>query len=183
MARVRNAEVDPDLREVDFGRWEGLSFREIASADPELVDRWARFDLDFSASEATLSILDDAGPGQSVVFKGGAGDDSFVGGEGNDRLDGGAGSDSLQGGGGSDLFVLRAADAAEILDFADVIEDFEVSADSLGLAGGLTVQDIAISETAGGDAVIALQSTGAYLAVLQGVSAADIDSEDITPVA
>ena len=29
------------LREVDFGRWEGLSFQEIASNDPELVEQWA----------------------------------------------------------------------------------------------------------------------------------------------
>jgi alpha-ribazole phosphatase len=29
------------LREVDFGRWEGLSFQEIASSDPERVEQWA----------------------------------------------------------------------------------------------------------------------------------------------
>jgi len=46
-----DAAIDPDLREVDFGRWEGLSFGEIARADPKLVDRWARFDLDFSFPE------------------------------------------------------------------------------------------------------------------------------------
>ncbi len=42
------AEIDPGLREVDFGRWEGLSFEEITASDPELVDRWAQFDPDFS---------------------------------------------------------------------------------------------------------------------------------------
>lgn len=41
-------EMDPDLREVDFGRWEGMSFEEIRERDPKAVDRWARFDPDFA---------------------------------------------------------------------------------------------------------------------------------------
>lgn len=42
-----DAEIDGDLREIDFGRWEGLSFSEIAATDPEAVERWARLDPDF----------------------------------------------------------------------------------------------------------------------------------------
>ena len=34
-------EIVDDLREVDFGRWEGKNFSEIAESDPELVARWA----------------------------------------------------------------------------------------------------------------------------------------------
>lgn len=34
-------EIVDDLREVDFGRWEGKSFAEISASDPELVSRWA----------------------------------------------------------------------------------------------------------------------------------------------
>ena len=41
-------EVDEDLREVDFGRWEGKAFDEIAAEDPEAVDRWAEFSHDFA---------------------------------------------------------------------------------------------------------------------------------------
>ena len=37
-----------NLREVDFGRWEGLSFAEIAAADSGLVDRWASGDPSFA---------------------------------------------------------------------------------------------------------------------------------------
>jgi broad specificity phosphatase PhoE len=41
-------ELEPDFREVDFGRWEGLTREEIAAADPELFAIWqrdlARFD-------------------------------------------------------------------------------------------------------------------------------------------
>jgi broad specificity phosphatase PhoE len=40
-------ELDRDLREVDFGDWEGLSFPDIAGKDPAAVDRWARFEPGF----------------------------------------------------------------------------------------------------------------------------------------
>jgi broad specificity phosphatase PhoE len=40
--------VLPELREIDFGRWENRSFAEAAAADPGLVDRWAAFDADFA---------------------------------------------------------------------------------------------------------------------------------------
>jgi alpha-ribazole phosphatase len=33
-------EVDPDLREVDFGRWEGLTFTEAAQREPETLKQW-----------------------------------------------------------------------------------------------------------------------------------------------
>lgn len=33
-------EVEPDLIETDFGRWEGLTFGEAAEQDPELHSRW-----------------------------------------------------------------------------------------------------------------------------------------------
>lgn len=39
--------IDPDLREIDFGRWEGMGFSEIVAADPAAVDRWAGLDQDF----------------------------------------------------------------------------------------------------------------------------------------
>ncbi len=43
-----NVEVDPDLREVDFGRWEALTFDEIAAKDPEMIERWTRWEEDFA---------------------------------------------------------------------------------------------------------------------------------------
>jgi broad specificity phosphatase PhoE len=33
--------ADPDLREIDFGSWEGLDFQQIAAADPERVEAWS----------------------------------------------------------------------------------------------------------------------------------------------
>ncbi len=44
-------EIVEDLREIDFGRWEGLSFAEICATDGELVDRWAQGATDFAFPE------------------------------------------------------------------------------------------------------------------------------------
>lgn len=41
-------EINPDLREIDFGNWEGMTFDQIRDADPSSVDRWAHFDPDFA---------------------------------------------------------------------------------------------------------------------------------------
>jgi alpha-ribazole phosphatase len=39
--------VDPDLREIDFGRCECRTFAEAAAEDPGLSERWAAFTADF----------------------------------------------------------------------------------------------------------------------------------------
>ncbi len=41
-------EIDADLREIDFGQWEGKTFAEISAAEPERVTRWAEFSGDFA---------------------------------------------------------------------------------------------------------------------------------------
>lgn len=46
-----NFSFDPDLREIDFGRWEGMDFAEILAADPAAVDRWATLAEDFAFSD------------------------------------------------------------------------------------------------------------------------------------
>jgi broad specificity phosphatase PhoE len=40
--------VDPDLREIDFGRWENRTFAEAVADSPETMKRWAAFDPDFA---------------------------------------------------------------------------------------------------------------------------------------
>jgi broad specificity phosphatase PhoE len=37
--------------EVDFGRWEGMTFTQLAAQDPAEVDRWAAFAEDFAFPE------------------------------------------------------------------------------------------------------------------------------------
>lgn len=48
-------QFDPDLREIDFGRWEGKTFAEIEAQDTELVQHWASGtdDFCFPGGEAT----------------------------------------------------------------------------------------------------------------------------------
>jgi len=41
-------DIDSDLREIDFGRWEGTGFTEIAAIDPAAVEHWAALDEDFA---------------------------------------------------------------------------------------------------------------------------------------
>ena len=42
-----SAVVDSDLREINFGDWEGKTFREICAEDPEKVNAWAALSPDF----------------------------------------------------------------------------------------------------------------------------------------
>lgn len=37
-----------DIREADFGDWEGVCFKDIAKRDPEATAKWASFDPEFS---------------------------------------------------------------------------------------------------------------------------------------
>lgn len=43
--------IDPDLREIDFGRWEGMAFDEIQKAFPGEMVSWAELSADFSFPE------------------------------------------------------------------------------------------------------------------------------------
>ena len=50
--------VDPDLREVDFGDWEGKTFAEISEAFPAEVERWSAFDgFAFPGGESVAHFL------------------------------------------------------------------------------------------------------------------------------
>lgn len=55
-----SVEFDPDLREVDLGLWEGLSFAEISKSWPADVARWAQFapDFKFPGGEAVAAFLE-----------------------------------------------------------------------------------------------------------------------------
>jgi len=43
-----HVEINPDLREMDFGRWEGMTFDQIQQSDPDAVRQWAAYDPGFS---------------------------------------------------------------------------------------------------------------------------------------
>jgi len=42
IARGRPVEIEERLRELDYGRWEGLTYAEMQAHDPELRARWER---------------------------------------------------------------------------------------------------------------------------------------------
>ena len=43
--------MDPELREIDFGRWEGLAFDDISEKFPDEVKKWSDFEMDFAFPE------------------------------------------------------------------------------------------------------------------------------------
>lgn len=91
----------------------------------------------------------DGGNGRDSLFggfgadllSGGNGRDFIVGGRGagEDTLIGGAGRDTLLGGQGADLFVLALGQGR------DVIEDFQVDQDVLGLSEGITMEQLGVT--------------------------------------
>jgi Ca2+-binding RTX toxin-like protein len=103
------------------------------------------------------------GDGKDTLY-GGIDNDILLGGEGDDFLSGDLGDDTLIGGNGRDVFILQAGQGK------DVIEDFQVSQDSLGLTGGLVfnqLQIVALSDST----LIKIASSGEVLATLVGVNA------------
>lgn len=108
---------------------------------------------------------------------GGSGDDMVEGGQGQDILRGGAGSDSLSGGvdednlwggAGSDVFVFSAGDGTG----RDVIRDFELGVDMIGLSG-LAVADIVDT---GNHALVTFDNGGE--ALIRGINASELDLGD-----
>ena len=89
--------------------------------------------------------------GNDIVL-GGKGNDFLVSGSGNDTLVGGLGRDFLAALGdsgslkigGSNLYVLQAESGVRDVNNADLIVGFRQPLDKIGLAGGLTVNDIVL---------------------------------------
>ncbi|NJK37633.1 MAG: cadherin-like domain-containing protein, partial [Oscillatoriales cyanobacterium SM2_3_0] len=109
------------------------------------------------------------GKGGNDQLFGNEGNDRIWGDGGDDLIDGGLGNDRLYGdsgniSGGFDTFVLAEGGGT------DTIFDFEVGIDSLGLATGLTVEELTIS-TVGNNTEIVLN--GEVLAILKDVRVED----------
>ncbi|MEG5018373.1 Ig-like domain-containing protein [Microcoleus sp. B4-C2] len=106
--------------------------------------------------------------GNDTLF-GGADNDTLTGGKGNDLLDGGMGNDSLIGGSGNDIFALKAGEGF------DIIADFTLGQDLIGLSGGLSFGQLEITQNTQGT-IIKNLLTGEQLGVMVGVSADAITS-------
>ena len=92
--------------------------------------------LQRSSSSSSSSVESIAG---GVVLTGGDGSDRLSGNSGDDLLDGNLGNDTLTGGGGADVFVLEAGVGT------DIITDFELDTDRLGLSSGLQFDDLSFA--------------------------------------
>jgi Ca2+-binding RTX toxin-like protein len=137
-------------------------------------------------------------------LNGNEGDDTVYGGQGNDVVRGGAGKDlvfgdkgndtlildpgdTVTGGEGDDLFRLIRGNGAFNPAEAANISDFRASGiDFLELAGDLKFEDLNIFDGIGenaGKAIVQDKLTGQTLAVLNGITAADLNRDKFLPVA
>ncbi len=116
--------------------------------------------------------LIDGGKGNDSIY-GDQGNDTLLGSEGNDILFGGLGNDSLIGGLGNDIFVVGNSLGL------DIISDFVKGQDVLGLSGGLSFNQLEISQS-NNNALIKVN--GIAIASLTGVNASLIGANDFRTV-
>ncbi|MGL5135550.1 MAG: calcium-binding protein, partial [Planktothrix sp.] len=131
----------------------------------------------------------DGGIGDDILF-GGDGNDRLYGKEGNDklfgdfgndRLDGGEGVDTLTGYIGNDAFVIGNNLEIKLLNEVDIVTDFKLTEDKIELPLGLTFEQLKITQGQNQwsqDTIIQLNSNGNYLAILQKITATNLDSGD-----
>ncbi|MEG4008977.1 DUF4347 domain-containing protein [Microcoleus sp. Pol11C1] len=106
--------------------------------------------------------------GNDTIY-GGEDNDTLTGCQGDDILYGDLGNDSLIGGSGNDIFALKAGQGF------DIIADFTIGQDLIGLTGGLSFGQLAITQNTQGT-LIKNVLTGEELGVMMGVSANSITS-------
>ena len=108
------------------------------------------------------------------VLLGGNGTDTLWGGAGNDLLDGGNGNDLLYGGSGNDIFVLSRTGNG-----TDLILDFSIGQDQIGLSGGLSYDQLSFSDFLGSTIIRASNNP---LAILTGVQSSQLTPSSFTTV-
>ena len=123
--------------------------------------------------------------GQDRLF-GNLGNDSIFGGKGSDTLDGGGGNDTLSGnmgqdfitgGPGNDIFVLSSETAADNLDIADRILDFQTGIDRIQLSPGLSFADLSL-ETIDRGTVIRSNRVDRILGIVDRVTPGMLSAND-----
>ena len=129
----------------------------------------------------------EGGLGNDFV-RGGKENDLLSGNEGNDVLFGDSGADTLSGGDGDDVFAIgrvpnNSFKGNSSLGNADLIADFSLGTDLIGLDGGLEFQDLNISQGTGNfatDTIVRDNVTGEYLAILKGINSSSITAANFT---
>ncbi|MCT7951973.1 M10 family metallopeptidase C-terminal domain-containing protein [Ancylothrix sp. C2] len=98
---------------------------------------------------------------------------------GADRLTGARRADLLTGGPGVDTFIYSPGDGGLNVWDADVITDFTLGEDTIGLSSGLTIQRIRFLAD-GADTLIQIIDSGEFLTRLQGIQPATLTANDFT---
>ncbi|MDJ1171700.1 Ig-like domain-containing protein, partial [Roseofilum sp. BLCC_M154] len=124
-------------------------------------------DNDSLLGNQNLDILS-GGAGNDILF-GGQDEDTLYGNQGDDTLSGDLGKDLLFGGEGIDLFVLRTGSAANDIPSADIVGDFQIGLDFIGLTGGLTFVDVTL-EVLNNTTLIKITQTNQVLGIVNGVT-------------
>jgi Ca2+-binding RTX toxin-like protein len=124
---------------------------------------------DFLSGNENKDLIDGC-EGNDTIY-GGEDNDTLLGCVGDDFLSGDLGNDSLIGGLGKDTFVLR------FLSGFDIISDFVRGQDFIGLSGGLSFNQLEISQN-NNSALIKLTGSGEVIASLTGVNASLIAVND-----
>ncbi len=124
--------------------------------------------------------------GDDILY-GGLGNDTLIGNDGADILGGNEGENRLRGGEGNDIFVIERAEGQGTA--LQRIEDFDPRSDRIGLAPGLTFEDLEIVQatdrlpdddgpiaalSTSGDVLIFLKGTTTLLARLSGIRTTDL---------
>ncbi len=131
------------------------------------------FDVNFGPGAASFIALNDAEAGDSMLFLGGARDDTFVGGAGDDAISGGAGDDILFGDGGADTFSFSlsghegddtigdlSVDEGDRLAFEDVVDGLgnpSSDYDDVFVAGSFAKVDSTVKVTLQSGTVLAIE--------------------------
>ncbi|WP_170134850.1 malectin domain-containing carbohydrate-binding protein [Acuticoccus kandeliae] len=110
-----------------------------------------------------------AGGDGDDVLEGEAGDDLLRGEAGDDFLRGGSGADRMSGGTGEDIFAIAVGPGG------DIIVDFELGADRIGLEGGLRFGDLSFDGAH-------ISVDGEIIATLRGVDTSSLSYLDFVLV-
>ena len=80
---------------------------------------------------------------------------------------------------------MRSGDGGNAITDADTITDFRNGTDVVGLDGGLQYSDLTIAQGTGenaNDTIISITSTAEILAIVEKISASDLNGFDIIPI-
>lgn len=165
-------EIFGETRVSAYANWINQTIIDTSSGDDQIQGTNRNDSL--SGYRANDNITGLAG---DDILLGAKGFDTISGGDGNDTIAGDRGQDILTGDGGNDVFVLSPIGGFTDRNMADVINDFTIGIDRIGLADGLTEANLKL-EVAGitpdleGDfgTLISDPSSGIFLAYVKNVT-------------